>query len=337
VKLSLLLSALLVSGVWGVSLDEINTKPPSREKNFLIWQFLKQEINASEAREAFYQLENVNERFLFDYAAKTDEEEIRYTAECLQKVSTQLIDIPQDDCLYLALTPTKAQHLQSYEREQIANRLGDQFGDVQWLREMNHNNHFTPFSNVASSLKLFLIASLPYRHENFNRSLDDEVLIELTSLSGFDQLVYGSVTDPKMGLLQESLSRVSGGIYTPQTHFYLGINALKYGRSDNALFHLREAKNKAYSTMERDKNTFWLYRITQEQSLLQELSESLDINIYTLWAREKLGVDTQNYFTTLPTPKKGGFRGDDPFFVEHPPPRARSDPARKTLSNRRTV
>ena len=312
-KFSLLLSALLVSGLWGVSLDEINSKPPSREKNFLIWQFLKQDINASAAREAFYQLENVNERFLFDYAAKTDEAEIRYTAECLQKVSTQLIDIPQDDCLYLALTPTKAQHLQSYEREQIANRLGDRFGDVQWLRAMNHNNHFAPYSDVASSLKLFLISSLPYRHDFFNRSLDDEVLLELTSLNGFDSFVYGSVTDPKMTQLQESLSRVSGGVYTSQTHFYLGINALKYNRSDNALFHLREARQKAYSTMEKDKNTFWIYRITQEQSLLQELSESLDINIYTLWAREKLGIDTQNYFTTLPTPKKGGFRGDDPF------------------------
>ncbi|OHD92690.1 MAG: hypothetical protein A2552_08255 [Sulfuricurvum sp. RIFOXYD2_FULL_44_160] len=35
--------------------------------------------------------------------------------------------------------------------------------------------------------------------------------------------------------------------------------------------------------------------------------------MYTLWAREKLGVETQNYFTTLPTPDKGGFKGDNPF------------------------
>ncbi|MFZ5374292.1 MAG: hypothetical protein ACOZBX_01935, partial [Campylobacterota bacterium] len=137
---SLFLGALLVCSASAVTLDEIASKPPSREKNFLIWQFLKQDINASAASEAFYQIDTVNPRFLFDYAAKTDESEIRYTADCMQKVSTQLMAIEQDDCLYLALTPQKAQMLESYERELIATRLGDRFGDVQWLRTMNHNN-----------------------------------------------------------------------------------------------------------------------------------------------------------------------------------------------------
>lgn len=35
--------------------------------------------------------------------------------------------------------------------------------------------------------------------------------------------------------------------------------------------------------------------------------------MYTLWAKEKLSIATENYFTTLPTPDKGGFKGDDPF------------------------
>ncbi len=312
-KFSLSLCALLVANLWGVTLDEINTKPPSREKNFLIWQFLKQDINGSEAAEAFYQVENVNERFLFDYAAKTDEKEIRYTAECLQKVSTDLINIEEDDCLYLALTPIKAQHLESYQREQIANRLGNRFGDVQWLRTMNQENHFAPYSDIASSLRLFLIAGAQYRQSYFNHTIDDDSLSQLTSLKGFDQLVYLTATDPKMERLQASLSRVSGGSYTGRTHFYLGINALKYQRSDNALFHFKEAKRKALSPIERDKNSFWIYRITQDQSVLDELTQSLDINMYVLWGREKLGIETQNYFTTLPTTAKGGFRGDNPF------------------------
>jgi soluble lytic murein transglycosylase len=151
---------LLLCNVWGVTLDEITTKPASREKNFLIWQYLRQDINATQAAEAFYQIDTVNERFLFDYAGKTDEAEIRYTAECLQKLSTDLMSIVEDDCLYLALTPIKAQHLESYQRELIATRLGDRFGDVQWLRTMNHNNHFSVFSDLSSSLKLFLISGL---------------------------------------------------------------------------------------------------------------------------------------------------------------------------------
>ncbi|MDP3290866.1 MAG: transglycosylase SLT domain-containing protein [Sulfuricurvum sp.] len=312
-KLSFSLAALLCANLWGVTLDEINSKPASREKNFLIWQYLRQDINATQASEAFYQVEYVNERFLFDYACKTDEPEIRYTAECLQKVSTDLMNIVEDDCLYLALTPIKAQHLESYQRELIATRLGDRFGDVQWLRTMNHNNHFSAFSDLSSSLKLFLISGTQYRADHFNLPIDNDILAQLTVAKGFDQLVYLSATEHKLTKLQESLSNVSGGVYSGQTHFYLGINALKFNRVDNALFHFQEAKRKALSPMERDKNNFWLYRITQDETALKELSESLDINMYTLWAKEKLGIETQNYFTTLPTQGKEGFKGDNPF------------------------
>ncbi len=304
---------LLLTTVHAVTIEEINDKPSSREKNFLIWQYLRQDINATQASEAFYQVDTVNERFLFDYAKKTDEAEIRYTAECMQKISTDLMNIQEDDCLYLALSPIKAQHLQSYERELIATRLGERFGDVQWLRTMNHNSHFSPFSDAASSLKLFLISGTQYRADHFNHTIDNEILGQLTMLKGFNHFVYLSATEQKLDKVQESLGNVSGGVYDSQTHFYLGMNALKFKRPDNALFHLREAREKALSPMERDKTIFWLYRITQEETLLKELAESLDINMYTLWAKEKLSMETENYFTTLPTPDKGGFKGDNPF------------------------
>lgn len=312
-KRSLLLSLLLACGVGAVTLEEIGSKPPSREKNFLIWQYLQQDINASQANEAFYQVDNVNFRFLFDYAAKTDEKEIRYTADCLQKVSTELMAIEQDDCLYLALTPIKAQSLQSYERELIAKRLGNRFGDVEWLRTMNHNNHFSPYSDVESSLTLFNISGAAYRHEHFNNSIDNETLASLTVLNGFNPFVYLSVTDPKLTNIHASLANVSGGNYSFQTHFYLGVNAIRYNRNENALYHLREAHRKAPSPIERDKTAFWIYRITGDDAVLKELTGSLDINMYVLWARERLGIETENYFTTLPTPKAEGFKGDDPF------------------------
>ncbi|MFZ2891033.1 MAG: hypothetical protein WA010_11240, partial [Sulfuricurvum sp.] len=275
-----LLSVLLCGTLSAITIDQINDKPASREKNFLIWQFLKQDINASEASEAFYQVDNVNERFLFDYAAKTDEPEIRYTSECMQKVSTELMNIEQDDCLYLAISPIKAQRLQSYERELIAMRLGDRFGDIQWLRTMNYNNHFALYSDVEPSMKLFLISGNTYRQEHFNHLIDNETLSQLITMRGFNQLVYLSVTDPKMEKMQASLANVSGGVYDGQTHFYLGINALKFKHHDNALFHFKEAKRKSLSLIEKDKNIFWIYRITAEIATLQELADSLDINMY---------------------------------------------------------
>lgn len=312
-KRSLLLAALLACGGWGVTLDQISDKPTSRAKNFYIWQYLKQDINATEAKEAFYQVDTVNERFLFDYAKKTDEAEIRYTAECMAKPTTELMSIENDDCLYLALTPAKAETLTSYERELIASRISERFGGVDWLHSMNRENHFALYSDIADSLRLFLVASPSYRAERFNRPIDSQPLTELASLKGFGPFAYAAITDPKLRILSSSLASVGGGDYDHQTHFYLGINALRNGRNDNALTHLTQALKKGCTPMEIDKSLFWLFQTTQDRRFLEKLAQSLDLNMYALWAKEKTGNEAENYFSSLPTTRPGGERGQNPF------------------------
>lgn len=309
-----LLSALLASSLLGVTLSEISDKPASRQKNFLIWQFLHQDINASQASEAFYQVENVNERFLFDYAAKTDEPEIKYTVSCMTQPACNLPLIEQNDCLMLALTPAKATALKPEEREAIATRLNNQFGNTQWLRALNQENFFTSTANLENEALLFRQTGAIYRYEHFNHPITTDVLGILSKMDTFGTFVFLTVTDPKMDQLQQSLSDLSGGHYDPQTHFFLAMNAIKYGKLLIAMDHLKEAKGRFYKPIDRDKTTFWMYQITKDPLFLNELSQSLDINMYVLYAREILNLPTENYFTTLPTTQNSAsIKGIDPF------------------------
>lgn len=311
---STLAAILLASGAWGLSLSDINDKPSSRQKNFLIWQFLHQDINASQASEAFYQVENVNDRFLFDYAAKTDEIEIKYTAMCMQQQPSAIPMIEQDDCLMLAINPAKATVLKPEDREIIAARLNNRFGNTEWLRAMNQQSFYMSIDNFANETTLFRLAGAPYRHQYFNHSLPLNVLEALTKNPHFSQIVFLSVTDTAMDQMQMSLSALSGGHFEPQTHFFLAMNSVKYGKFDIALEHLKEAKGRFTSLIDRDKCTFWLYQITKDQTYLNELAKSLDINMYVLYARELLQLPTENYFTTLPTVQRSNsINGIDPF------------------------
>jgi soluble lytic murein transglycosylase len=298
----------------GVTLSEISDKPASRQKNFLIWQFLHQDINASQASEAFYQVENVNERFLFDYAAKTDEPEIKYTVSCMTQPACNLPLIEQNDCLMLALTPAKATALKPEEREMIATRLNNQFGNTQWLRALNQDSFFTSTVNLDNEALLFRQAGALYRYEHFNHPITTDVLGALSKMDTFSTFVFLTVTDPKMDQLQQSLSDLSGVQFDPQTHFFLAMNAIKYGKLSIALDHLKEAKGRFYKPIDRDKTTFWMYQITKDPLYLDELSQSLDINMYVLYAREILNLPTENYFTTLPTTQNSAsIKGIDPF------------------------
>ncbi len=312
-KRSLILS-LLLSSSWGVTLSEIHDKPASRQKNFLIWEFLHQDINASEASEAFYQVDNVNERFLFDYSVKSNESEIKYTTDCLQKKACDLPLIEQDDCLMLALTPAKAVALNNEEREIIFQRLSSHFPSIEWIRALNQESFYTSVDNLNNENTLYRLAGTQFRYDHFNHLLSPEILSALTQSPVFSQIVYLAVTDPKMDQLQQSLSSVTVGDYPAKTDFFLAMNALKFGNMINALEHLKAAKDHYSAPIDKDKTLFWLYKITQDNGYLTELSQSLDINMYVLYARELLKLPTENYFTTLPTSDNpNSITGIDPF------------------------
>jgi soluble lytic murein transglycosylase len=178
---------------------------------------------------------------------------------------------------------------------------------------MNQENHFTPYSDIGPSLRLFTLTGSQYHQDHFNHTLDPETLIALAGSKNFGALSFSTITDPKMDKLQESLALINVGSFDGQTHFYLGINALKYKQPQSALFHLKEAYGKVYTPIDKDKATFWLYQTTQEQTYLDTLANSLDLNMYALWGKEKSGVVPRNYFTTLPMTQAGGFAGDNPF------------------------
>lgn len=311
-----LLFFFLISSAWGITLNDINDKPTSLPKNFLIWQFLHQEINASQASEAFYQLEGVNQRFLTDYAAKTDEPEIKYTVNCLETKASDLPKVEHDDCLMLGLTPAKAVILTKKERETIAQRLNNRFGNTQWLYTLNQETFYTSLEDLSNETLLFRQAGARYRWDHFNHTLAPEILLALTHDStSFSDIVYLTVTDPKMDQLQQSLATLGvNSHYTPQTDFFLGLNALKYGNRANAIDHLQIAEKSYPLGIDKDKALFWLYKITQDPIYLDKLVHSLDINMYVLYGRELRNLPTENYFTSLPIrDNPNSITGVDPF------------------------
>ncbi|MCD6172559.1 MAG: lytic transglycosylase domain-containing protein, partial [Sulfurimonas sp.] len=57
IKSFLLLSVILACGNAEITLQDIDSKPSSRAKNFMIWQYLKQNITAKQADAAYTQVE----------------------------------------------------------------------------------------------------------------------------------------------------------------------------------------------------------------------------------------------------------------------------------------
>ena len=68
-------------------------------------------------------------------------------------------------------------------------------------------------------------------------------------------------------------------------------------KKELALKYLDISNKKALSQKDKDKTIFWKYLITNDTAYLKQIALSMDINIYTLYAKEILGLEVTNYFT----------------------------------------
>jgi len=299
--IKILSSLILALNVYGVTLDEINNSPTCRAKDFMIWQFLKQDIRPQEADDAFYQVSFVTSRFLHSYAKKSDDEGILYASKCLRLSFSSLLSQKDDKCISLAISPYKVTKLSSREQKALLKRDLD----VKVKEYISFIMHPITYSHVKKFepkvfLKVFNSAGREFRQKNFNLSFPSSFINTLTSHYAFSRLVKLSVNDTTLSKFQDSLLHVdTNSSLKAQTHFFLAMNHLKFNQETKALKHLEKVHAKSYFRMDKDKARFWQYQITKDDTFLEELSHSVDINIYSLYAKELKKVTIENYFTTL--------------------------------------
>jgi len=303
-----------------VTLEEINASPRSLAKNFLIWQFLHQDITPEEADAAFYQFRDVDIRLFNAYAKKSDREEVIYTAECLSMSAKELSKSNDPSCVKMALSPYKASLMSKEDRNRLARLLESEsvFTWMEMMDDLLQTERDTDLADYKPStfMYLFLSTGAQFRQTYFNRPLPPAYLAEIPRHWGFARFVLLVVTDSRYSRLQEELLKIDAATKMgSETHFYLAMNAIEHGEEQNALAHLKKAHALAYFRSHKDKALFWQYLITKDEKQLRELGESIDINMYSLYAKEKLGIEVDNYYTDLPTNEQNTTRADlnDPF------------------------
>jgi len=296
--IKVLLTAVLAFAANAVTLEQINSKPPSRAKNFMIWQFMKQKITPKEAEAAFYQIKDVSINDLYTYAYKGNDPYVKYTTRCLSTKPKKLLKLKDMECLNLALTPYKYQKLTPKEKRKLRAKVHDK-KKLHWMKAMKNETIANTLS-AKTLLEIFVRAGKTYRYENFNRPYSVKELHNLSLESRFDRFIAYSVMSPKLDRAADSLLHVNiNDVKNAQSNFYLALNALKKDHPKKALAHLDKAYNAFYYQSDKDKALFWRYQITHNKKTLRKLSESFDINIYTLFAREKLGKPLGNYYASL--------------------------------------
>jgi len=296
-----------------ITLQDIESKPTSRMKNFMIWQFLKQDITPKEADKAYSLVEGNSYKIYAEYIKKTDNKDIKKKISCQNEKN--LLSIKDEECLKLAFSLYKTLAMTKKQRELLALKVKDESKKelLKIQSEPYTQNSYEKY-NATTILTNFISTTKKHRRENLNIILDEAFINSLDSSWKISQFVEIILHDDQLDKLKLSLLKLRGDNLDSKTNFQLALNHLLHQNKDEAISFFELSLKKAKHRIDIDKNYFWIYKVSKDNKHLDELLKSSDINIYTLFAHEMQNKEVDNYFSAVETnDKKASKDINNPF------------------------
>ncbi|MDQ7061512.1 MAG: lytic transglycosylase domain-containing protein, partial [Sulfurimonas sp.] len=278
--------------------------PSGRTKNFMIWQYLKQDISPKEADSAYALVEGNIAKVKKAYLEKSKNKVLLRESECRGR--RDLLDISDKDCFILAMSPYKTLNMDDKSRAELIGRLKSKSArDAVKIQAEAFNEEAYKKYEPNTILDMFIRTNRQHRRENLNISLSKEFLKYMFSkeASAWKKfaLIKIIVNDDKLDVLQKSILNIDASNVGSDSNFLLALNHLKHGQDKQAIEYFEVSKDTYTRQMSKDKNSFWMYQVSKEKKYLQDLALSMNINIYSLYGKEKLAVEVTNYFSSVET------------------------------------
>jgi len=292
-------------------------KPRSLAKDFYIYEYLQQETTTpKEAKALFGMVHTMNVRFFHLFAKKMDNLEYKKISKCMDLDVTALMK-EDDECLNIGINIAKVTSLSKGQLKLIKPRLKRNNELVNLITLMESDNVYEAALNSDGNtfLTLFNGSITAYKSAIFNQQIiPKEQMDKLSHYPRFNQLAYNVVQNDKLDNVQKSLLHVTPSLHVnAKSLFYLGLNALKYNEKERALYFFELSVERATKSEEKDKALFWQYLVTKDRHFLERIVQDSDINMYSLYAYEKMDLPYKNIVSPVLEGTHPSFNISDPF------------------------
>ena len=313
-------SLFLTSAVFAqdITMQWLEKQPKSYAKDFYIWRYLATDITPQEANKALSQVRRLNNKILYRYITKSNDPLLKEYKTCKKAKTSTLLKKP-DYCMEAGISIYDATKLSPKDLKKVITKVEKEY--PLYAQKLSILQSALPFKSLIESdndpfFSVFNKVGDAYRVKYFNKHIPKKLFDRLAKDERkFTRAIKLIVNNPKMKHTQKSLLNVDATKFNYKTTFALAINAIQLKKEKIALKYLELAHKKAYYQMEKDNVTFWQYQLTKKEHYLRELSESWDVNIYTLYAYNKLQKTPNNIiFNIEQKPTKSLFDINNPFL-----------------------
>ncbi len=303
---SSLFSADFMEKDFKVTLEWLENKPKSNERDFFIVQFLNYDTTTKEEAQKAYDLRrgyNASLEKLYNqkFAQELNEEEkfcknadfktlIKQDSSCIQTALdsvNKLFKLSKKELHYL-IPKVKDENLK--ENLQI-------LASKNIFKELSVNKH-------SKFIEFFFATNGQDRLKYFNRKLTKELLENIVLDRDFDKFLRVVIFNNEYKNIQKSLYILNQNQnLTAYNSFLLGINEVNHNNSKLANNFFKISYKKSFLRSQKDNALFWLYLTSDDKNYLEELANSYDTNLYSLYAKEILNKYPTNIIYSLDTNK----------------------------------
>lgn len=303
---SSLFSADFMEKDFKVTLEWLENKPKSNERDFFIVQFLNYDTTTKEEAQKAYDLRrgyNASLEKLYNqkFAQELNEEEkfcknadfktlIKQDSSCIETALdsvNKLFKLSKKELHYL-IPKVKDENLK--ENLQI-------LASKNIFKELSVNKH-------NKFIEFFFATSGQDRLKYFNRKLTKELLENIVLDRDFDKFLRVVIFNNEYKNIQKSLYILNENQnLTAYNSFLLGINEVNHNNSKLANNFFKISYKKSFLRSQKDNALFWLYLTSDDKNYLEELANSYDTNLYSLYAKEILNKYPTNIIYSLDTNK----------------------------------
>ena len=280
------------------TINVINSMNKGIKRDFYINEYFKKDITKDEALNALSLVNNLSNDMFYNFAKKFKHDETLAVAQCMNMDIKELID-SYADCIVIGLSLKDVSTLSSIDLDLIMQKTSQKY--PLFTKRLKVFSSSIPFTKLIVLEKdefynIFLNVSDDFRAKYFDYKLPKRTFEKIfIDKSNFEKFLQVSLSDLRLKNLQKSLFEIDDSKLDANSSFLLALNAIRLNDSNKAMIYLNNSWNKAKNTETKDKVIFWKYLVTKDESYLIELSNSLNLDLYSVYANELLKKELEDF------------------------------------------
>ena len=305
-----------------ITLEFLESKPKGLARDFYIWQFLSNEqTSLQDALKAYELIHRKTSKLDSLMSAKGKVSELPRRLYC-QRLSFESLKKQDKECIKSGLNLANVPTMPQKNKDFLLKTFQNDPAYKKRIEILSKPNILTGMlsSDAATFAALYNALRDNQRLQIINQNIKPQALKKLADENNksFNNMLQKIIVthDNSYAKFKQSLigAKITGA--DSYTLFLLGINEILHQKPKAALEYFRLSSKNAPTPMQKNRALFWEYSLSHDNKVLENLALSTNVDLYTIYANQKLGVKPSYQVVTdlgKLSPKKPDFDIKDPF------------------------